>query len=55
MYVAGSYTQNDLIREIDAAENGLTSRFTKDGVITDATEKRYWRELVEKASFGQIS
>lgn len=53
MYVAGSYTQNDLIREIDAAENGLTSRFTKDGVITDATEKRYWRELVEKASFGR--
>lgn len=53
MYVAGSYTQNDLIREIDAAENGLTSRFTKDGVITDAAEKRYWRELVEKASFGR--
>lgn len=52
MYVSGSYTQNDIIREIDAAENGLTSRFQKGGVITDAAEKRYWRELVEKASFG---
>lgn len=53
MYVSGSYTQNDIIREIDAAENGLTSRFQKDGVITDAAEQRYWRELVEKASFGR--
>lgn len=53
MYVSGSYTQNDIIREIDAAENGLTSRFQKDGVITDAAEQRYWRELIEKASFGR--
>jgi len=53
MYVAGSYTQQDLIRSIDAAERGLTSRFVNDGVITDAAEKRYWRELVENASFGR--
>jgi len=53
MYVAGSYTQQDLIRGIDAAERGLTSRFVNDGVITDAAEKRYWRELIENASFGR--
>ena len=53
MYIAGSYTQQDLIRGIDAAEKGLTSRFINNGVITDAAEQRYWRELIENASFGK--
>lgn len=52
-YISGPYTQAQLKRAIDEVEIALTNRFLRDGVITDATEKRYWREAVEKASFGR--
>ena len=52
-YTPGPYTQAQLKAAIDAAEIALTNRYLKDGAVTDAEEKRYWREAVEKASFGR--
>ena len=52
-YVSGPYTQAQLKKAIDEVEIALTNRFLRDGAITDAAEKRYWREAVEKASFGR--
>lgn len=52
-YTPGPYTQAQLKAAIDAAEIALTNRYLKDGAVTDAAEKRYWREAVEKASFGR--
>ena len=52
-YVAGSYTQGQLLKDIHEIEVALTNRFVRDGVITDAAEKRSWRERVEDASFGR--
>lgn len=52
-YVSGPYTQAQLKKAIDEVEIALTNRFLCDGAITDAAEKRYWREAVEKASFGR--
>lgn len=52
-YTPGPYTQTQLKTAIDEIEISLTNRYLRDGAITDAAEKRYWREAVEKASFGR--
>lgn len=52
-YVSGPYTQGQLLKEISEIEIALTSRFQRDGVITDPAEQRSWRERVEEASFGR--
>lgn len=52
-YTPGAYTQAQLKKAIDEVEIALTNRYLLDGAITDAAEKRYWREAVEKASFGR--
>lgn len=52
-YVAGPYTQGQLLKEIHEIEIALTTRFQRDGVISDAAEKRSWRERIEEASFGR--
>lgn len=52
-YVSGPYTQAQLIKDINEVETSLTNRFNINGVITDATEQRNWREKVEDVSFGR--
>lgn len=52
-YVSGPYTQGQLLKEINEIETALTNRYLRDGVISDAAEKRSWRERVEDASFGR--
>ena len=52
-YIPGNYTQTQLKKAIDEVEIALTNRYLRDGAITDAAEKRVWRETVEKASFGR--
>ena len=52
-YTPGTYTLAQLKKAIDEVEIGLTNRYLTDGAITDAGEKRMWREEVEKASFGR--
>jgi len=52
-YVSGPYTQGQLLKEITEIETALTNRYLRDGVISDAAEKRSWRERVEDASFGR--
>ena len=52
-YISGAYTQGQLIKDINGIELELKQRFDRDGVITDAVEKRSWRERVQDASFGR--
>lgn len=52
-YIPGPYTQAQIKSAIDAVEIALANRYLADGVIADASEKRTWREEVEKASFGR--
>lgn len=52
-YVSGPYTHGQLLKEITEIEMALTNRYLRDGVISDAAEKRSWRERVEDASFGR--
>ena len=52
-YVSGPYTQGQLLKEITEIEMALTNRYLRDGIISDAAEKRSWRERVEDASFGR--
>ena len=52
-YVAGPYTQGQLLKEIHEIEIALTNRFLRDGAITDPAEQRSWRERVEDVSFGR--
>lgn len=52
-YISGPYAQGQLLREIREIETALTNRYLRDGLITDAAEKRSWRERVESASFGR--
>lgn len=52
-YISGPYTQGQLIKEITEIETALTNRYLRDGVVSDAAEKRSWRERVEDASFGR--
>lgn len=52
-YISGPYTQGQLLKDIVEIETSLTRRFLFDGLITDAAEKRSWRDRVEDASFGR--
>lgn len=52
-YISGPYTQGQLLKDIHEIEIALTERFLHDGVITDAGEKRSWRDRVLDASFGR--
>ena len=52
-YTPGNYSQAQLKKAIDEVEIALTDRYLRDGAITDAAEKRVWREAVEKVSFGR--
>ena len=52
-YVSGPYTQGQLLKEITEIETSLTNRYLRNGVISDASEQRSWRERVEDASFGR--
>ena len=52
-YIPGNYTQAQLKKAIDEVEIELTDRYLTDGAITDATEKKKWRELVQENSFGR--
>jgi len=52
-YIPGNYTQAQLKKVIDEVEIALTDRWLREGAITDAAEKRAWREAIEKASFGR--
>ncbi len=53
MYISGPYTQGQLIKDIHEVETSLTNRFNINGVITDVSEQRTWREKVEDCSFGR--
>ena len=52
-YISGPYAQGQLLREIREIETALTNRYLRDGLITDAAEKRSWRERLEEASLGR--
>jgi len=52
-YVSGPYTQGQLMKDIHEVEISLTRRFDRQGVITDATEQRSWKERLEDNSFGR--
>ena len=52
-YTSGPYTQGQLLKDINEIEISLTNRFLINGVITDVSEQRSWRERVEDASFGR--
>lgn len=52
-YISGPYTQGQLLRDIHEIEISLTERFLRDGTITDAAEKKSWRERVQDSSFGR--
>lgn len=52
-YISGPYTQGQLLKDIVEIETSLTRRFLFDGLITDAAEKRSWRDRVEDSSFGR--
>lgn len=52
-YIPGNYTQAQLKKAIDEVEIALTDRYLTDGAITDAAEKKKWRELIQENSFGR--
>ena len=52
-YIAGPYTQGQLVKDVHEIEISLTRRFDRQGVITDATEQRNWKERLEDVSFGR--
>lgn len=52
-YIPGNYTQAQLKKVIDEVEIALTDRYLTDGAITDAAEKKKWRELIQENSFGR--
>lgn len=52
-YVSGPYSQKELITDINEIELALTERFLRDGAITDAAERRDWRDKVLEASGGR--
>lgn len=52
-YVSGPYTQGQLMKSIHENEISLTRRFDRQGVITDASEQRSWKDRIEDNSFGR--
>lgn len=52
-YISGPYSQGQLLKEIHEIEIALTERFKRDGAITDAAEKKSWRDRVLEASMGR--
>jgi len=52
-YTPGTYTLAQLKKAIDEVEIALTDRYLTDGAITDAAEKKKWREFVQENSYGR--
>ena len=53
MYISGPTNISKMHKKIHEAEIALTERFTRDGVITDAGEKKSWRDKIIEYSQGR--
>lgn len=53
VYVSGRYRSHELLRNIQAIENALTTKFIRSGAITDLTEQRDWARRIEEISQGR--
>lgn len=52
-YIPGPTTQQQIANTLYEVEIKLTERYLRNGVITDPTEQKSWRERVQDASFGR--
>lgn len=53
VYVSGRYRSYELLRDIVAVENALTTAFLRQGAITDVVQQRDWARRVEEQSQGR--
>jgi formylglycine-generating enzyme len=53
MYISGPTNISKMHKKIHEAEIALTERFTRDGVISDASEQKEWRDKIIEYSQGR--